>query len=122
MLRHNARVRHHQVLDGGTVLDGDLHGKNGLIVRVVYHQSHAVLLEFTRVAGALTLADVNALLATCADNSTWEMGKDSTDTAKLYHRTDGRAIAHWSLNDDGSLIVAAEGDGQGNDLSDRLLP
>ena len=121
VLKHNARVRHHQVLEGGTVLDGDLHGKNGLIIRVVYHQGHAVLLEYTRAAGTLTTADINTLLAGCADGSVWEMGKDSTDATKLYHRTDGRAIAHWAVADD-SFLIASEGDNPNGALADRLLP
>ena len=121
VLKHNARVRNHQVLEGGTVLDGDLHGKNGLIVRVVYHQDHVVLLEYTRAVGMLTVADVNTLLASCADNSTWEMGKDSTDAAKFYHRADGRAIAHWAVADD-SFLIASEGDNPNGTLIDRLLP
>ena len=121
VLKHNARVRHHQILEGGTILDGDLHGKNGMVIRVVYHQYRAVLLEFTRAVGPLTLADVNALLTSCAADSTWEMGKDSTDAAKLYHRADGRAVAHWST-EDASLLIASEGDNQTGDLLDRLLP
>lgn len=122
VLRHNARVRHHQILDGGSILDGDLYGKNGLVIRVVYHKNQVVLLEYTRAAGVLTLADVNALLAACADTSNWEPGKDSTDTAKFYHRVDGKAIAHWSTADDGSLLVASESDAQSGNLTDRLLP
>ena len=121
VLRHNARVRHHQVLDGGTILDGDLHGKNGMIIRVVYHQGYSVLLEFTRATGPLTAADVNTLLTSCAAASTWEMGKDSTDAAKFYHRADGKAVAHWSTPDDGSLLVASEDEGQAGNLTDRLL-
>ena len=109
ILRHNARVRHHQVLEGGTVLDGDLHGRNGLVIRVVYHEGRTVLLEFTRIGGAVTPADVNFLLTATADDSAWMPGKDSTDTTKLYRRADGRAIASYALGDDGSLIIAAEG-------------
>ena len=70
--------------------------RNGLVIRVVYHLGHAVLLEFTRAAGTLTADDVNTLLTSCAGVSNWELGKDSTDTAKLYHRLDGKAVAHWS--------------------------
>ena len=109
MLRHNARVRHHQVLEGGTVLDGDLHGHNGLIIRVVYHEGRSILLEFTRVGGAVTPADVSFLLAATADDLAWVPGKDSTDTTKLYRRADGKAIASYAVGDDGSLIIAAEG-------------
>ena len=121
VLKHNARVRHHQVLEGGTVLDGDLYGKNGLIIRVVYHQNRSVLLEYTRAGGELTAGDINTLLATCAEGSSWEMGKDSTDAMKLYHRLDGRAVAHWAVGD-GSFLVAAEGDSNSRQLTDRLLP
>ena len=106
VLKHNARVWHHQVLEGGTVLDGDLHGKNGLVIRVVYHQGRVVLIEFTRAASAMSVADVNVLLAACADNSTWEAGKDSTEKTKYFHRADGRAIAHWEV-DDSSLLIAS---------------
>lgn len=120
VLAHNARVYHHQLLVGGTAIDGDLHGKNGLVIRVVYHQNRSVLLEFVREKGPLAPADITALLASCADNSTWEMGKDSTDAMKLYHRLDGKAIAHWS-GGDGSLLVASEGDNPTGDLMDRLL-
>ena len=109
VLRHNARVRHHQVLEGGTVLDGDLHGRNGFIIRVVYHEGRAILLEFTRVGGAVTPADVNFLLTATADNSAWVPGKDSTDTTKFYRRADNKAIASYAVGDDGSLIIAAEG-------------
>ena len=109
ILRHNARVRHHQVLEGGTVLDGDLHGRNGLIIRVVYHEGRAILLEFTRVGGAVTPADVNFLLTATADDSAWVPGKDSTATTKLYRRADSKAIASYAVGDDGSLIIAAEG-------------
>ncbi len=119
VLRHNARVRHHQILEGGTILDGDLHGKNGLIIRVVYHQYRAVLLEFTRAAGEMTVADVNTLLTSCAADSTWEPGKDSTDKSKFYHRADSRAVAHWDV-EESSLLVAAEGDEQTGNLMDRL--
>ena len=109
VLRHNARVRHHQVLEGGTVLDGDLHGRNGLVIRVVYHGGRSVLLEFTRIGGALTAADANLLLAATAADTAWVPGRDSTDTTKLYRRADNRAIASYASGDDGSLIIAAEG-------------
>ena len=109
ILRHNARVRHHQVLEGGTVLDGDLHGHNGLVVRVVYHGGCSVLLEYTRAGGALAPADVNALLTATAGGSSWTQGKDSTDAIKLFHRADGKAVAHYAADNDGSLLIAAEG-------------
>ena len=67
----------------------------------------------------MTVADVNALLTSCADDSTWEPGKDSTDKSKFYHRADNRAVAHWDV-DESSLLVAAEGDKQTGDLMDRL--
>ncbi len=105
--RANARVRNHQVLDG-TVLDGDLHSRNGLIIRVVYFKGRCVLLEYTRVAGPLTLADVNPLLASNAGNFSWQQGKDSSATARFYRRTDDKAIAHWSTENDGSLLISAE--------------
>ena len=109
VLKHNARVRHHQVLEGGTVLDGDLHGRNGVIIRVVYHGGRSVLLEFTRVGGGVSAADVNVLLTATADDSSWIPGRESTDTTKLYRRVDSRAIASYVSGDDGSLIIAAEG-------------
>ena len=109
VLRHNARVRHHQVLEGGTVLDGDLHGRGNLIIRVVYHLGRCVLLEFTRIGGAVTTADVNLQLAATADGTSWVPGKDSTDAIKLYRRADNRAVASYATGDDGSLIIAAEG-------------
>ena len=111
VLKHNARVRNHVVLEG-TVLDGDLYGKNGLIIRAVFFKGHCVLLEYTRATGPLTLADVNPLLATNAGGSTWQEGKDSAGTAKFYHRLDDKAIAHWSTDNDGSLLVSVE-DGSG---------
>ena len=115
VLKHNARVRRHQILDGGkqggTVIDGDLYGRNGLIIRVVYHAGVAVLLEYTRVEGPLTTHDASALLAANADASAWEQGKDNTDTNRYYRRADGRAIAHYTTEYDGSLLIAAEGNG-----------
>ena len=115
VLKHNARVRRHQILDGGsqggTVIDGDLYGRNGLIIRVVYHAGVSVLLEYTRVEGSLTAHDASVLLAANADTSTWEQGKDSTDTNHYYRRADGRAVAHYTSEYDGSLLIAAEGNG-----------
>ena len=109
VLRHNARVRHHEILDGGeSIFTGDLHGKNGIIVRTVYHKDRCVLLEYTRVDGSLSQADVDAALAASVSGFAWEMGKDSTDTAKMYHRSDGKAIAHWAIGYDGSLLVSSE--------------
>ncbi len=109
VLKHNARVWHHQVLEGGTTLDGDLHGRNGIVIRVVYHEGHAILLEFTRVAGALSPADVKTILGTAANGAAWVEGKDSTDLRKFYRRTDDRAIAHYATDYDGSLLVSSEG-------------
>ena len=117
VLKHNARVRNHVILEG-SVVDGDLYGKNGLIIRAVYIKGRCVLLEYTRANGPLTLADVNPLLTSNADGSSWQQGKDSTDTAKYYHRADNKAIAHWSTENDGSLLVSLE-DG---DNSFRGLP
>ena len=115
VLKHNARVRRHQILDGGkqggTVIDGDLYGRNGLMIRVVFHAGVAVLLEYTRVEGPLTAHDTNVLLAANADTSTWEQGKDSTDTNRYYRRADGKAVAHYATEYDGSLLIAAEGTG-----------
>lgn len=109
VLRHNARVRHHEILEGGdSVFTGDLHGQSGLIIRVVYHKDRCVLLEYTRVDGALSPADVDAALAASVAEFAWEMGKDSTDASKFYHRTDGKAIAQWATGYDGSLLVASE--------------
>ncbi len=109
LLRHNARVRHHEILDGGdSVFTGDLYGKNGLIIRVVYHKDHCVLLEYTRVDGSLSPTDVDAALAASMAGFAWEMGKDSTDASKFYHRTDGKAIAQWATGYDGSLLVSTE--------------
>lgn len=121
LLAHNARVHHHLVITGGSAMDGDLYGKDGMVIRVVYHQNRAVLLEFVRATGTLTPADITALLVTCDEGSTWEMGKDSTDAAKFYHRADGKAIAHWAVGD-GSLLVAADGDRAAAELMDRILP
>jgi hypothetical protein len=117
--RHHARVRHHQVLEGGTDMDGDLHEKNGIIVRVVYHQGHADLLEFNREAGALSPADVDLLLAATAGGFAWEQGKGSNDAMKMYRRTDNRAIAHWTTDADGSLLIATE---DATSFNDKLLP
>ncbi len=119
VLRHNARVRHHEILDGGdSIFTGDLHGKNGIIIRTVYHKDRCVLLEYTRVDGSLNQADVDAALAASVSGFAWEMGKDSTDTAKMYHRSDGKAIAHWAIGYDGSLLVSSEDSDNGftNDL------
>ncbi len=103
VLRHHARVRHHEIIDGGdSIFTGDLHGKNDLVIRTVFHKDHCVLLEYTRINAALSAADVDAA------GFAWEMGKDSTDTSKYYHRTDGRAIAQWAAGYDGSLLVSAE--------------
>lgn len=119
VLRHNARVRHHEILDGGdSIFTGDLHAKNGLIIRTVYHKDRCLLLEYTRVDGALSAADVDTALAASVAGFSWEMGKDSTDAAKFYHRTDGKAIAQWATGYDGSLLVATEDsdNGFGRDL------
>ena len=107
MLKHNARVRNHIVLEG-SVLDGDLYSKNNLIIRAVFIKNRCVLLEYTRATGPLTLADVNPLLTANAGNSAWQQGKDSTDTAKFYHRLDDKAVAHWSTENDGSLLISVE--------------
>ena len=107
VLKHNARVRNHQVLEG-TVLDGDLYGKNGIVIRAVYFKSRCVLLEYTRATGTLTPADVNQFLAANAGGSSWQQGKDSTDVSKFYRRLDDKAIAHWSTENDGSLLVSTE--------------
>lgn len=107
ILRANARVRNHQILDG-TVLDGNLYGKNGIVIRVVFYKGRSVLLEYTRATGALTAEDVRLLLAANASNFSWETGKDSTDTTKFYRRSDDKAIAHWTTENDGSLLVSAE--------------
>ena len=109
VLRHNARVRHHEILEGGTVIDGDLYSRNGLVIRVVYHGGVSVLLEYTRVAGPLTVHDANLLLAAnAAPSDTWEPGKDSTETNRFYRRSDGKALAHYTTEADGSLLIAAE--------------
>ena len=109
VLKHNARVRRHEVLEGGTALDGDLHGRNGVVIRVVYHDNHSVLLEYTRVNGALTPADVKTFLDSTANGSVWVQGKDSSEQTKYYRRTDDRAIAQYTAEYDGSLLIAAEG-------------
>ena len=119
VLRHNARVRHHQILDGGdSIFNGDLHGRNDLVIRTVYQKDRCVLLEYTRIDAALSAADVDAALAASASSFAWEAGKDSTDTSKYYHRTDGKAIAQWATGYDGSLLVSTEdGDtGFGKDI------
>ena len=109
VLRHNARVRRHAILEGGTVIDGDLYSRNGLVVRVVFHGGVAVLLEYTRVAGALTVQDVNVLLAANADvTSTWTAGKDNTEAERFYQRSDGGALAHYASEYDGSLLIASD--------------
>ena len=112
VLRHNARVRHHEVLEGGTVIDGDLYSRNGLVIRVVYHGGVSVLLEYTRVEGPLTIHDANVLLAAnTSANAAWEPGKDSTDANHFYRRTDGKALAHYTTDSDGSLLIASENTG-----------
>lgn len=108
VLRHNARVRRHQILEGGTVIDGDLYSRNGLVIRVVFHAGVAVLLEYTRVEGPLTAQDASLLLAANADASTWESGKDSTETSRFYRRADGKALAHYATEYDGSLMIASD--------------
>lgn len=109
VLRHNARVRRHQVLEGGTVIDGDLYSRNGLVIRVVFHAGAAVLLEYTRVEGPLTAQEAGVLLAANADASTWETGKNSTDASRFYRRADGKAVAHYVTEYDGSLLISSEG-------------
>ena len=112
VLRHNARVRRHQILEGGTVIDGDLYSRNGLVIRVVYHGGLSVLLEYTRIAGPLTPQDANTLLAANADRtSTWEPGKDSTEINHFYRRSDGKALAHYTSENDGSLLIASDNTG-----------
>ena len=119
VLRRNARVRHHEILDGGdSIFTGDLHGRNGIVIRTVFNKDRCVLLEYTRVDGALSAADVDAALAASKAAFAWEMGKDSTDASKFYHRTDGKAIANWATGYDGSLLVSTEDsdNGFGKDL------
>lgn len=112
VLRHNARVRRHEILEGGTVIDGDLYSRNNLVVRVVFHGGVSVLLEYTRIAGPLTVQDVTTLLAANADKTaTWEPGKDSTETNRFYHRSDGKALAHFTTEYDGSLLIASDSTG-----------
>ena len=112
VLRHNARVRHHQILEGGSVIDGDLYSRNGLVIRVVFYAGAAVLLEYTRATGPLTPRDVTVLLAANAGTTgTWEPGKDSTETNRYYRRSDGKALAHYTPEYDGSLLIAAENTG-----------
>lgn len=114
VLKANARVRNHEVLEG-TVIDGNLYARNGLIIRVVYIKGRSVLLEYTRANGSLTFADVNPLLAATAGVSSWEPGKENTDTNKFYRRLDDKAVAHWTTENDGSLLISAEeGPGLGN--------
>lgn len=121
VLRANARVRNHQILDG-SVLDGDLHGRNGLVIRVVYHQGRCVLLEYTRATGQLTMGDANLLLASNAGSVSWEQGKNSTPTSKFFRRVDDRAVAHWTSENDGSLLVSAEERGHALGGGGALLP
>jgi hypothetical protein len=119
VLRHNARVRHHQVIEGGTAMDGDLYQKNGIIIRVVYQRGRAALLEFNRPAGPLLSADVDLLLASTSAGFAWEQGKDTTDGAKTYRRSDNRAVANLTTDVDGSLLIATE---DANNFDDKLLP
>ena len=120
VLRHNARVRRHEILEGGTVIDGDLYSRNGLIIRVVFHGGVAVLLEYTRVTGPLTAGDVSVLLAANARFATWQVGKDSTEVNHFYQRSDGKALAHYTTEYDGSLLIASEN--TGNDFySEQLM-
>ena len=80
VLAHNARFHHRLVITGGSAMDGDLHGKDGLVVRVVYHQNRAVLLEFTRAVGVLAPADVDPMLSSSGDDSTWDgQGQHGSD-------------------------------------------
>ncbi len=111
VVRHNARVRRHEILEGGTVIDGDLYSRNDLVIRVVFHGGIAVLLEYTRISGPLTAHDVNVLLAANAKFGTWEPGKDSTETNRFYQRSDGKALAQYTTEYDGSLLVASENTG-----------
>ncbi len=125
VLKHNARVRRHQILDGGsqggTVIDGDLYSRNGLMIRAVFHAGVAVLLEYTRVEGPLTAHDVTVLLAANANASAWEQGRNSTDTNHYYHRADGKALAHYATEYDGSLLIAAEGGSDADFYGGKLL-
>ena len=116
VLRYNARVRQHQILYGnilleGTIYNGDLYSRNGLVVRVVFYAGVSVLLEYTRIEGPLTPHDASVLLAANADTSTWEQGKDGTDANRYYRRADGKAVAQYTTEHDGSLLIAAEGNG-----------
>ena len=62
--------------------------------------------EYTKAAGALTIDDVNSLLTSSAGGFTWELGKDSTEVNRMYHRSDNRAVAHFAVENDGSLLIA----------------
>jgi hypothetical protein len=107
IIRSHARIREHQILDGAAA-DSDIHEKNGLYIRVVYGQERAVQLEFSKKEGVLSAQEVETLLAGCADGSKWEPGKDSTEAIKFYRRLDGRAVASWTTDFHGSLLVGAE--------------
>ena len=100
-------------------MDGDLYEKNSIIIRVVFVRGHAVLLEFNREAGPLSGADVDLLLASTAGGAAWEQSKSSTEAVKMYGRTDNRAVAHWTTDPDGSLLVATE---DANSFDEKLLP
>ncbi len=117
--RHNARVRHHQVLEGGSAMDGDLYEKNGIVIRVVFQHGVAVLLEFNRVAGPLLATDVHILLAETSGGFVWQPGAASTEASKFYNRSDNHAVAHWTTDADGSLLIATE---DANQFNDKLLP
>ena len=89
-------------------------------IRVVFHAGVAVLLEYTRVNGQLTLQDANVLLAANTNDATWDPGKQNTETNRFYRRSDGKAVAHYATEYDGSLLIAAENTG-GDLFGDRLL-
>ena len=58
-------------------------------------------------------------MASTAGSFAWEPSKESTGTTKMYRRTDNRAVAHCTLDADGSLLIATE---DANVFDDKLLP
>ncbi len=85
----------------------------------MFRQGKVVLLEFSRLDGALKPSEIDAALSASAAAVGWEVGRDSTETARYYRRRDNLTIAHWAIGLEGSLLISAE---DPTCMGDKLLP
>ncbi len=109
-VRHNARVRGHEII-GGASTAGDVHVADGCYIRVVYGRGACVQVEYSPKEGALSSARVDALLTTAAAGSRWQRSPGGGDGITFYRRVDSAALASWTAGPDGTLLIAADESG-----------